>query len=147
MRQEASKHAPRAESGGLILGYWASPTDCVVTHLTTPGPKAIRASARFVPDPEHDEQLVERLWRATDGASTYLGDWHSHPVSDGSLSGKDRRTLGRIAGDPEAFAPNPIMAVLARPAKRWLLEAWLGRRTGFGWFHWLRCERVELLMF
>jgi integrative and conjugative element protein (TIGR02256 family) len=147
LRDEASRHAPDAESGGLVLGYWATTTEGVVTHVTTPGPKAVRGQSRFVPDADHDEIEVERLWRQTDGATTYLGDWHSHPSSGGGLSWKDQRTLDRIARDPSAFAPTPLMLVVAKPDRSWVLAAWRGSRIGVGWIRWLHCERVTVAEF
>lgn len=147
MKTEAATHAPQAESGGIIVGYWAGEAEGVVTDITTPGPAAVRDRERFVPDYGYDESFIERAWMESDGAETYLGDWHSHPHSNGVLSWKDRRTLGRIANDPAASAPKPIMLIVAMPSERWVLAGWRAKRAGIAWFAWTHLERIRITRF
>jgi integrative and conjugative element protein (TIGR02256 family) len=142
MTVESDRHAPRAETGGLVIGYWVSSTEAVVTHVTMPGPNAQRSADRFVPDQDHDVAIAEFVWHQSEGASAYLGDWHSHPVSDGGLSGRDRTTLGRIARSPDAFAASPLMLVLAKPRHGWELVAWRATTNRFAWFQWMQYDRL-----
>ena len=147
MGTEAESWAPDAETGGLLLGYWATPTEAVITHSTVAGPNAVHERARFVPDTLHDEEQVVRVFESTDGVSTYLGDWHTHPNSSGSLSWRDRKTLKVIASDPGAAADQPLMIVLTRAHGVWLPVAWRGSIDRFGPFAWLAIRTVATVPF
>jgi integrative and conjugative element protein (TIGR02256 family) len=124
MREEAVRAFP-FETGGVLLGYWAREyEEVVVTHATGPGPRAVHRMHSFVPDAEYQEAEVARLYEESGRVSTYLGDWHSHPLGTVSLSRRDRRTLRHIAGHREARAPVPIMAVIGGGDPDWFLGVW-----------------------
>ena len=111
--EEATRAYP-FETGGVLMGYAdPSDTELVVTALVGPGPGAAHRRTSFVPDHAFHDAEVARLYRESHRRWTYLGDWHSHPAGESSLSRTDRRTLAHIAGDPGARAPRPLMLVLA----------------------------------
>lgn len=147
LHDESTRFAPDLESGGLVLGYWASVDEAVIAQVTRPGPLAIRRRHGYVPDGDHDQQAIADVFAGTDGAVTYLGDWHSHPRSSGRLSPIDRRTLRRIAEAPEAATPHPLMIVVTGKSPRWALSAKRGYMTGFGPFVCLRVEPVRLIVY
>lgn len=144
VHQEARRYAPDLESGGLLLGYWATALEAVITTVTLPGPLAIRRRNSYVPDGDHDQHSIERLFDESRAAITYLGDWHSHPRSSARLSAKDRQTLRRIAEEPDAVTPRPLMLVITGESHRWAAKAEVGQVAKFGPFAWLQTESVRL---
>ena len=128
-----------------MLGYRSSAREVVATHLTRSGPLATHERDRFVPDYEHDSAVVADIFDRTKGASTYLGDWHSHPRSEASLSSKDRNTLVNIATSGSANQESPIMIVLAKPIEGWHAKAWQGSLRRLGPFRWLRADALDIV--
>lgn len=129
--KEADLASP-LESGGVLLGYWSeSPHGPVVTHAVGPGPNAKHFRDRFVPDYEFHEAEIARLYTEYSGMLDYLGDWHSHPGSDGTMSISDRKTLFRIGRSRQARAPRPLMLIMAFGPK-WSPVAWTATRSP-GW--------------
>jgi integrative and conjugative element protein (TIGR02256 family) len=130
MHREAHGSAPY-ETGGVLIGYWASGgTEAVVTAVIGPGADAEHELHSFRPDYVFQEGEIARLYEESRGRETYLGDWHTHPdAPDGRLSGKDRRTLWRIATFKEARAERPLMAVMHGGNPAWDLTVWQGRAS------------------
>ncbi len=145
--REAEDWAPSAESGGLVLGYWTGPREAVVTHLTMPGSDAIHQRDRFVPDYEHDAARAIEIFASTDHGSVYLGDWHSHPRSNGDLSHRDRKTLANIALSVEAAQSSPLMIIISRPAQMWRVQTWHSRIVSLGPMKWLSAQHVATVPF
>ena len=114
------------ETGGVLLGYRTDDEQhLVVTHVVGPGPRAVHAKDRYVPDHAHHTSEVARLHAATSRGIDYLGDWHTHPGAAPYMSRKDAATLRRIAAAKAARAPRPVMLILGR-GPDWELAAWLG---------------------
>lgn len=126
MGEEAKGRRP-LETGGVLLGYRVSQTEAVVTGAIGPGPSAIHRADGFSPDAAYQETELAARFESSDGRETYLGDWHSHPGSAPLPSRKDRRTLKRIAREPDAYCPTPIMLIAGDEADRWIIEGWQGR--------------------
>lgn len=118
---EAVRKSPY-ETGGIVLGY-ASESSVVVADMVGPGPDALHGRRGFVPDAEYHEEEIARRYADSGRVITYVGDWHSHPGGLGRLSRLDLRTLSRIAREPAARLPAPIMLV-AYFGNPWLLAAW-----------------------
>lgn len=131
---EANVAAPH-ETGGILLGYSVRGCrDTVVTHGVGPGPNAVHAVDRFIPDCDYHDAEVARVYEEFDGKITYLGDWHSHPNGHGELSQCDRQTFRSIAVCPDARIPEPVMLILA-DSTDWNPVAWRGRIVHrFAWF-------------
>ena len=125
MRDEADDHHPN-ETGGILLGYWAREGEAVVTSVVGPGPRATHGPYGFGPDNEYQERELAVAYAESDGRIAYLGDWHTHPGSVAEPSGKDRGTIRRIAREPEARCPEPLMVILGQ-RERWQFAAWQGR--------------------
>lgn len=102
------------ETGGMLVGYresGAPNADGVVTHLIGAGPDAVRERSRFVPDGRWQQAELATLYAAYGRSVTYLGDWHSHPRGTARPSPADRKTYGRVARDPDARCPHPIVVI------------------------------------
>lgn len=112
------------ETGGLLVGYWSGEADVVVTDATRPGPLAAHAEDTYVPDADHDELAMARLYAASGRRHAYLGDWHSHPRGGVGLSERDRRTLLTIATSAQARAPVPLMGIVVPSPSALTIAFW-----------------------
>ena len=120
---DADSHFPN-ETGGVLMGYWASgKDDVVITDAIGGGPLARRMRKRFSPDSEFQAKAIAEIYATSGGVRTYLGDWHTHPRGRLALSLTDKQTLRRIAKHPAARASSPIMVLLAGEGK-WRAAAW-----------------------
>lgn len=104
------------EVGGWLLGWWADDEGALfVTHATPPAsrgtPFGVTISGRG------HRPLFNAAWDATDGAVTFLGDWHTHPGRPALLSDRDRRAMRELATDPDFGTPLPIIAIVG--SGRW----------------------------
>lgn len=142
MLEDADLHSPQ-ETGGLLIGYRASPTEAVITEIVDGGPNAQRDRARFLPDHDHQVAKVERIYRESSETLVYLGDWHTHPRGSLCLSHTDRKTLRAIASAPEADLEEPIMLLLAG-GPDWSVAAWYWRRRAR---LWNRLQPCKLIMY
>lgn len=113
------------ETGGILVGYADSSggNDVVVAAICGPGPKAHHTKITFEPDHEYQAEAIAKLYRASKGVNTYLGDWHTHPQSAPDLSRRDKKTLKHIAAHREARISEPVMAILGKSSP-WILKAW-----------------------
>lgn len=115
---DIEKYAP-LETGGTFFGYFADNGDVVVTDLIDAGPDAKRGRYSFEPDQDYQLAEIERLFILSNGKTTYLGDWHSHPNGSPSLSRKDEKTLLNIALSTEARCTHPVMVVIGSDPEEW----------------------------
>lgn len=122
------QHAPN-ETGGVVMGYWVSDSEIVITAATSAGPRAIHREDGYEPDVAHDHREIARIYRESGRLSTYLGDWHTHPGSGPGLSRRDRNTLRAIAVDAGARAPEPLMVIIASSLDGLSMAVWC-RRVG-----------------
>lgn len=126
--KERARNAGTAETGGLLLGYRVKSGEVVVQRITAAGPNAAATEMNFRPDYENDVAVIARHFRESNGLTTYLGDWHTHPKTRiPYLSRKDRRTLRRVAITPLSRNSEPISMILAGSDESWDVRAWVGR--------------------
>lgn len=131
--REASRACPN-ETGGVLMGYWrhslkehVPQSGCaVVTAAVGPGAMATHAPRSFSPDHDYQDREIAKIYRDSGRIWTYLGDWHTHPRGKGELSRRDERTIHRIATEPLARAPQPVMLILAG-GDPWVPYAWVAR--------------------
>lgn len=142
MTVEAEAHAP-SETGGIVLGYWAKHDEVVATVLIGPGPDARHWPTGFMPDNAYQEDRLAVEYERSGRRLEYLGDWHSHPSSTPTPSDKDTATMKRIAADPDAGCPRPLMLILGE-RDGWELGAWILRRR---WRWWSFASAVHPRLF
>lgn len=127
MRSDAAEKYP-LETGGVLVGYWASSSELVITRSLAAGPKAKHERSAFSPDQRYQEREIARIYSASDGVESYLGDWHTHPGQQRPvLSRKDRSTLRLIAATPEARASTAVTMILGGSGEEWHARVWTGR--------------------
>lgn len=123
MFADGSLWAPR-ETGGLLVGYWSEDeTEVVITDIVDAGPKARHGHFSFSPDYEHQQEQLDTILDNGARPLFYIGDWHTHPRGQLTLSWLDHYALWRISRNPQAFAPRPIMLILAGK-ETWKIGAW-----------------------
>lgn len=123
------------ESGGVLMGRRTGDAEWQVDHIVGPGPAARHARFRFSPDLEYQRDEIARRFVDTQGRSTYLGDWHSHPKArHGQLSYLDRRALGKIMDAPAAQCPAPLMMILWGEPSAWTPTIWVALEDSRGLF-------------
>jgi integrative and conjugative element protein (TIGR02256 family) len=104
------------ETGGCLMGYWAKEfTEVVITHIIGPGPHAAHGKFYFFPDSSWQDEEIAKIYSDTDRLITYLGDWHSHPADNSSLSFIDKWTMMRIGQHKAARVKSPLMGVIHTP--------------------------------
>lgn len=125
-----AQHRRPAESGGILLGYWAhEPTEAVITAVIGPGPDAEHRTDGFRPDADCHQTAVADAYARSGRRVIYLGDWHSHPAIPAVPSRKDRGVLRRIASDPAARVAHPLMVIVGIDDARFEVAGWQGRIT------------------
>ncbi len=115
MQTEAKRALPD-ETGGMLLGYVvpvSAPERIVVEAVLGPGPDAKHSSHRFEPDSDWQDERLAEVYADSRRTTTYLGDWHSHPLDVAVPSRRDRRTARRIARKKSARMPRPLMLILS----------------------------------
>lgn len=147
MLSEAERCQPY-ETGGCLLGYWATPSkEIVITDLVGPGPNAKHSKRRFQPDHGWQTSKIATIYRESRYLFTYLGDWHSHPRRPkSSLSWQDRRTLRKIASYAPARTPVPVMAIIAG-GPTWTLRIWYLELRSFKIFSIYRKKEIHQIRF
>lgn len=89
---------PGVETGGLLPGRVIG--DALVAPFTIPGgPRAVRARARFSPDVEWQQMLLDHAFE--NFGCTFLGAWHRHPGHFDSPSAVDHATARHIVTDTD----------------------------------------------
>lgn len=116
--EELARQWDPLEVGGVLAGYWNSDA-AVITNCVGPGEDAKHQAGTFFPDHAFHEREIARIYAESQGASVYLGDWHTHPSGAARLSWLDKRTLRAIANAPEAQCPRPLMVLLAGHGEAW----------------------------
>lgn len=113
------------ESGGVLMGRRRHASEIVVDQVIGPGPSSRHERYRFEPNLEWQHARIAESYDASNGASTYLGDWHSHPgATHGRLSSLDRGALRAIISAPEAQCPEPLMVIFWGKPGDWTMAAW-----------------------
>lgn len=126
MIAEADRSFP-LETGGILMGYW-NEDQVVVTLALGPGPDAQHFGTRFKPDHAYQQHEIDKIYRSSNGAETYLGDWHTHPnANEGVPSWTDKATARRIAKTAQARAPRPVTLILFGEPQDWGVRAWTAR--------------------
>jgi integrative and conjugative element protein (TIGR02256 family) len=125
MRREAERHFPN-ESGGVLLGYIdvGDKKHIQVLKQVGSGPKALHERRRFEPDGEWQARRIAAAYENSGYSVRYLGDWHSHPSGSGKPSKLDRSTASKIAAEPRADTPHPLIVILHGDPAGWELSGY-----------------------
>lgn len=131
------------ETGGALFGYETAEGDVVVTQAFGPGPKARHRRFRLVSDRAHTQRLINEIFASSEGRERYIGEWHSHPLGEARLSGKDVETLDDIASQEKVELDAPIALIQeTKPLRR---RVGIGELGAFQWHaEEQRLERLSI---
>jgi integrative and conjugative element protein (TIGR02256 family) len=105
------------ETGGVLFGYRTDEDDIVVTDATGPGPRARHSWRFFEPDTRYCQEQLSRIYRETQGAVSYLGEWHTHPYGSTLPSRRDSATMSQIAVNARFRQPEPLLWIYRPPGR------------------------------
>lgn len=142
----AAEGAAPDETGGVLLG-WRNGDALVIDRVVDAGPGAERWPMGMRPDADYQALMIAEAFEESDGAVTYLGDWHSHPGTMAIPSRRDRKTLRNIATDEDAQCPAPAMLILGTGDQDWEAMAWVGRLGRLGRWGPLSVKPVNVRLF
>lgn len=119
------------ETGGVLVGRFTKSEGVpVVRRFGAPPPDSISSRAAFERGVEGVDEFLEEQLRL---GFQYLGEWHSHPHGTLQASWRDRKTMARIARDPDYLSPSPLLLIVAGSGdERWRLCGWRCP----GWLGW-----------
>lgn len=89
-RQDVNKF----EAGGVLLGSYRG-DHIEVIDATPPGKNDLRRRFEFIRRDESHQVYVDRQWHESEGRVTYIGEWHTHPVSNPRPSDLDMSEWGQ----------------------------------------------------
>lgn len=99
------------ETGGILMGYCSRGKELVITHASSPGPKAIQKRRSITFDTEFCQKCVNQIFEESSGYFTYLGDWHSHTIRSLKPSFTDRLELKRMDKGRNSIDLSPIILI------------------------------------
>jgi integrative and conjugative element protein (TIGR02256 family) len=98
------------ETGGPLFGY-AEKADVVITHACGPGRDAQHRPTRFSCARGWVTECIAEVFEETSGKASYLGEWHTHPLSRARPSGADQRAVEQIAYQCDVELPQPTILI------------------------------------
>jgi proteasome lid subunit RPN8/RPN11 len=119
IRRAAADAHPR-ETGGVLIGVYTGRRRPWI--LEAPVVESGRVGRTYYEIPAGIRPRVVDEARAGDERVGYLGEWHSHPADVGP-SALDSETVQRIASDPAAACPHPVLIVARRREREYDLDA------------------------
>jgi integrative and conjugative element protein (TIGR02256 family) len=111
--QELISQNPRKETGGVIVGWTDEKGDIIITDVSGPGPKALCTANKFEKDVEYCQLFLDELYIQSFQKKVYVGEWHSHPISNNNPSGTDIKSLSEISLQKEYLTDIPIMIIFS----------------------------------
>lgn len=100
----------QAEAGGQLFAN-LSPGLISIAMATGPRPTDLRTPFSYVPDREAERREIADLrplgWH-------YVGDWHTHPQSVPSPSGRDIRTVVSTVRKSQLVLSGVVMVIVGR---------------------------------
>lgn len=108
--QQCKAHQP--EQGGILLGEWRG-QHMRVTSITRPQPEDKATRHSFIRCGRTHSQLVRTEWEKSDGATNYLGEWHTHPEPYPTPSTIDSTNWKRLNG------PDPVLLMIQGTISVW----------------------------
>lgn len=113
------------EAGGILLGRVYAGSHVVVEAATTPNPYDKAGPYYFDRSLRAAQQALEKAWEESNGERIYLGEWHSHPVSDPSPSRRDRQMIRNMFRDTKNREVDFLLLIIVG-----LDENWVGIENG-----------------
>ena len=116
---------PEVETGGLLPARVIGDS-MVVPFTIAAGPKARRARARFSPDTEWQQQLLDEAF--ANFTCVFGGAWHRHPGTFDVPSSVDHKTARHIVTDAEWDTKQAVFPIAVVRGGKVCLRAFLMHR-------------------
>jgi len=70
----------KTEGGGVLLGKaFEQSGNIIIDMVTTPQVNDIRRRFFFFRNQKRHQQIINEIWKESEGTINYLGEWHTHP--------------------------------------------------------------------
>ena len=124
---EISDTARPLETGGFLCGARRG-RDLEVTSRTLAGVVDIASPVSFERRSPHHAREIAALWGQSSGHLALIGDWHSHPVGDGTPSSTDKKAWRLLV---QVMASAGVALIVSPAGLRVLYLRWsrLGSRV------------------
>jgi len=115
------------ESGGVLIGkHLNSGGVLLVDGLTPPQKSDKQGRCEFYRSTEHN-RLVNEIWRKSNGHSTYVGLWHSHPEPIPSYSATDKQDWLNALKQSKYEGNRLFFAIVGQTH----IRMWMGVKSAF----------------
>ena len=116
---ELARRAHPRETGGVLVGVLCRDQPWITAAVEIP---TERSNSSYYELPKGARLRAVAHLRRSDSRIGYLGEWHSHP-DDVGPSGVDTEATARVARDPAAAGPRPVLIVARRVGPDYELDA------------------------
>lgn len=115
------------ESGGVLIGkHLKSGGVLLIDQLTPPQKYDKQGRCEFYRSSEHNK-LVNEIWKNSNGHSTYVGLWHSHPEPLPNYSSIDKQDWQK-ALTQSRYEGNKLFFVIVGQTH---IRMWMGVRAAY----------------
>lgn len=106
------------ETGGILIGSYATSLDCAVIESMTKPPKDSHAGTIWFKRGYSDLKIkLKKLWTKR---RYYLGEWHTHPNGTAFPSPTDRAQMEKIIASNHNDCQHPILIIFGgNPSEGW----------------------------
>ncbi len=132
IRRNARVNGPTIETGGLLFGEFNEPTKIVwITEISGPPPDSQASAQAFIcgTDGTHAD-AAERKSR-TKGSVSFIGMWHTHPVSTPMPSTTDLAAMFELLVAAETTPRHTLMLIVGNLRTAPQLGAYVFTRNDF----------------
>lgn len=103
--------SPDAETGGVLVGFLDGQRRLIILKAIGPGPNAERSRTIFRRDVGYVQGELDKAMNESGSRGQYVGEWHSHLVSDPTPSTQDIDSLFGIANAHHYLCSCPAMLI------------------------------------
>lgn len=82
------------EAGGILLGH-VYPNYITIEKVTTPSILDKLGRYFFIRSKLSAQKFINKCWSDTDGTLIYLGEWHTHPITNPLPSDQDKKMISK----------------------------------------------------
>ena len=108
------------EAGGILLGRVYIGSHVLIEQATTPNLHDKAGRYFFDRSRRAAQVIVNKAWRASRGEQNYLGEWHSHPISNPTPSQRDREMIRNMCRDTQHHIGFLFLVIIGTQ------ETWIG---------------------
>lgn len=138
----------KVETGGLLWGEWDEATGIVwVTDASGPPPDSRHSEEMFLCGVVGTAVEHERRTKLSRFSTSYIGMWHTHPISRPLPSGTDIEGMHHILTSGTLPVRKNLLLIIGKDAGQDTLGAYLFRRLkgdALGALHEMRTGRLHL---